>query len=118
MAFPGIDIRQGDICNLPYEQETFDIVLDLSTIDHVEHYTAALDEYKRVLKPGGAALIVAWVDTNWHKQEYPVQFWFQEDDFFGAVSSRFDVTEAVSFDDVNDTLYPGRLVKFIARKPD
>lgn len=64
---PGLKIFQGDIRNLEmFEDNTFDIVMDFSTIDHIkgEEVEKVLSEYARVLKPDGRAVIVAWVTTN------------------------------------------------------
>lgn len=55
---------QAVISHIPYKDGTFDIVADLSTIDHVPEKTIpyVLGEYKRILKPGGIAVIAfdAW----------------------------------------------------------
>jgi SAM-dependent methyltransferase len=114
--FPELDIRQGDVTTLPYENESFHVVLDLSTIDHVHDYWKALDEYKRILKPNGTALIVVWLDTYEHEQPSPVQFWFNDEDFCRAINSRFKLVKMQSFDLVNNVPYPGRLFKFVVRK--
>lgn len=114
--FSGIDAQQGSVSNLPYENDTFDVVLDLSTIDHIEDYGSVLDEYRRVLKPHGMALIVVWLDDYNHTQEYPIQFWFDAAEFSESVNSRFEVIENESFNHVNGVPYPGRLAKFVVRK--
>jgi SAM-dependent methyltransferase len=38
---------------LPYEDETFDVVLSVGVLEHVPYDRASLLEIKRVLKPGG-----------------------------------------------------------------
>ncbi len=45
--FPQLDIDKGDIRNLPYKDNQFDMVLDLSTLDHVKasNTSKALEEY-------------------------------------------------------------------------
>jgi len=42
---------------LPFEPNTFDFVVTLDTLEHVENDLVALKEIERVLKPGGIALI-------------------------------------------------------------
>jgi SAM-dependent methyltransferase len=47
----------GDACALPYADERFDLVLATDVVEHVDHDNAAFDQIRRVLKPGGYALI-------------------------------------------------------------
>lgn len=51
------NVRQGDVCALPYSDSTFDLVLATDVIEHVERDDIAVQELQRVLKPGGYALI-------------------------------------------------------------
>ena len=39
--------------NLPFKKESFDLVVALDVLEHIEDDEAALDEWMRVLKPGG-----------------------------------------------------------------
>jgi|YNPNPStandDraft_1061719.scaffolds.fasta_scaffold67392_1 SAM-dependent methyltransferase len=57
-----IKISKGDIRSLPFSGEFFDVVLDLSTIDHIpeENVSRAINEYRRVLKKKGLLLLVFW----------------------------------------------------------
>lgn len=50
-----IDFRIGDIENLPFEEQTFDVVVAHGVLDHVHMETArrAAAEVKRVLRPRG-----------------------------------------------------------------
>ena len=47
----------GDACSLPYADNRFDLVLATDVVEHVDEDDKALDEIRRVLKPGGYALI-------------------------------------------------------------
>jgi len=49
----GVDLLQG----LPYAAESFDIVLLVEVIEHLENHRAAMDEVARVLKPGGVLIL-------------------------------------------------------------
>jgi len=52
--FPhGTDIQQVDVQDLPFEDESFDIVLANAMLYHVPDLDKALKEISRVLKPGG-----------------------------------------------------------------
>lgn len=48
-----IDIRDGRAESLPFEDESFDVVLATSVLEHVDDLDAAVSEAYRVLKPGG-----------------------------------------------------------------
>lgn len=47
----------GDLCRLPFEDATFDAVVSFEAIEHVADTELALDEMRRVLRPGGLLLI-------------------------------------------------------------
>ncbi len=49
-------VDQGDICAMPYESESFDLVLATDVIEHVDDDKQAVCEIARILKPGGLAL--------------------------------------------------------------
>jgi SAM-dependent methyltransferase len=46
-----------DIHQIPFEQNTFDVVLCNHVLEHVENDIKAMSEIKRVLKPGGWAIM-------------------------------------------------------------
>ena len=48
---------QGSVVQLPFPDGTFDLVTSLDVIEHVEDDGAALEEMRRVLKPGGLLLL-------------------------------------------------------------
>lgn len=67
-----VDLSLADIGCLPYSDETFDWAISVATYHHIrgkEKKKAALDELRRVLKPGGEALITVW--NRWQPR-----FWF------------------------------------------
>lgn len=51
----GIDanFRCADICNLPYGNDQFDLVMSAHVLEHLSNPTIALEQMSRVLKPGG-----------------------------------------------------------------
>lgn len=61
---PEIQRTQGELLHLPFRSGTFDMVLDISTIDHVPHASASkvLDGYGRILRDRGILVMVvdAW----------------------------------------------------------
>jgi len=54
----GLTFHVGDSESLPFENESFDIVHSKDSLHHMESPGRALEEYRRVLKLRGAALIV------------------------------------------------------------
>ena len=49
---PLADIK-ADICNLPFESDSFDIILCNHVLEHIPDDTKAMQELYRVLRPGG-----------------------------------------------------------------
>lgn len=48
---------RADIRELPYAENSFDLVYTMGTIEHIDEYRHAIEEIRRVLKPGGRAII-------------------------------------------------------------
>jgi SAM-dependent methyltransferase len=51
------DLREGTLFELPWEDSTFDGVVCLSVLEHLVELDAALGEFRRVLRPGGVAVL-------------------------------------------------------------
>jgi len=49
---PLADVK-ADICNLPFEDHMFDVILCNHVLEHIQDDTRAMQELYRVLKPGG-----------------------------------------------------------------
>ncbi len=65
----GIKVIEGIAENLPFEDESFDLVLLVTTICFVDDVIKTLKEAYRVLKPNGY-LIVGFIDKNSPLGEY------------------------------------------------
>jgi ubiquinone/menaquinone biosynthesis C-methylase UbiE len=50
-------VVQGDVEKLPFEADSFDLVVCLEMVEHVVDAAAAVAEFRRVLRPGGVLLI-------------------------------------------------------------
>lgn len=105
--FPDLKILQGDIRDLIYKDNCFDLVADFSTIDHIPEkdvYTA-LKEYLRVTKENGFIILVCWyaynkkdVIGNFDKWNPGDQYFLWEDDilsFFRLSSAKVIETETI-----------------------
>jgi len=53
---PLADIK-GDICNLPFKNNLFDIILCNHVLEHIADDTKAMQELYRILKPKGMAIL-------------------------------------------------------------
>ncbi|HEV2912842.1 MAG TPA: class I SAM-dependent methyltransferase [Pyrinomonadaceae bacterium] len=51
------NVRQGAAELLPYEDGSFDLVTALDVVEHLDDDVAGLSEMRRVLRPGGRALL-------------------------------------------------------------
>lgn len=50
------DLKQGDMCKLPYQNEEFDVIFDVVSMEslNIEQHKECVKEILRCLKPGGA----------------------------------------------------------------
>ncbi|MHA1597177.1 MAG: class I SAM-dependent methyltransferase [Alphaproteobacteria bacterium] len=62
----GCQALQSDGENLPFADDTFDIVYSNGVLHHTPDTRAAIDEVWRVLKPGGQAVIMLYCKSSWH----------------------------------------------------
>lgn len=63
-AARGVDARQGDICYLPFEDATFDVVHAGWVLHQIRDLDRALSEIRRVLRPGGTFVAVTNGDDS------------------------------------------------------
>ena len=67
----GLNYTQHTVESLPYEDNTFDLVVSLETMEHIDDVDSFLKEIKRVLKPDGV-IILSCPNDN---------YYYQNDDF-------------------------------------
>jgi SAM-dependent methyltransferase len=60
---PLADVK-ADICNLPFEDNQYDVILCNHVLEHIPDDTKAMQELLRVLKPGGIAILQIPQDLN------------------------------------------------------
>ncbi|MEW4924320.1 class I SAM-dependent methyltransferase [Algibacter sp. 2305UL17-15] len=60
---PLADVK-ADICNLPFEDNEFDVILCNHVLEHIPDDTKAMQELYRVMKPGGYGIFQIPQDLN------------------------------------------------------
>ncbi len=68
---PLADVK-ADICDLPFEDNTYEFILCNHVLEHIPDDTKAMQEIYRILKPGGTAILQIPQDLN-------REFTFQDD---------------------------------------
>ena len=63
LSSPLADVK-ADICNLPFEKESFDLILCNHVLEHIENDIQAMTEIYRVLKYGGRAILQVPLDMK------------------------------------------------------
>jgi len=65
---------QADGASLPFQDSSFDICLAFDVLEHIRNDRQAVSEIRRVLKPGGSALITVpafqWLWSRWDITEH------------------------------------------------
>jgi SAM-dependent methyltransferase len=87
----GVDARVADIAELPIDDGEIDLVVSFETIEHVAEPERALDEFRRVLAPGGV-LVISTPNPGEYLEPNP--FHVRElapEEFLGALDARFAV---------------------------
>ena len=57
---PGGDFRLGDLEELPFENESFDLVTGFNSFQYAGNPRAALQEARRICKPRGHVVVMVW----------------------------------------------------------
>lgn len=60
---PLADVK-ADICDLPFKDDTFDVILCNHVLEHIPNDTKAIQELFRVMKPGGWGIFQIPQDIN------------------------------------------------------
>jgi SAM-dependent methyltransferase len=66
-----VDLREGAATSLPVEDASADAVVCVQVLEYVDDVAAALAEMRRVLRPGGRAVIwdIDWATVSWHSRD-------------------------------------------------
>lgn len=86
----GLEYVEGDVCELPFGDASFDLVVSFETVEHVEDPARAVSEFKRVLAPGGTLVVStpntaeSLVENPFHTRE------LSPDQFSALLGEHFD----------------------------
>ncbi|MFH1286754.1 MAG: class I SAM-dependent methyltransferase [Candidatus Magasanikbacteria bacterium] len=84
--YPKGEFMLAEMTRLPFDGGEFDIVFCVATLHHLpdkETRVVALEEMKRVLKPGGRIILTNWnLDSDWAAGKMSGGDWKRDDDHF------------------------------------
>jgi len=123
-----IPFLQADLRTLLYPDEWFDIVYCISVLEHTRDYAEILDEFHRVLRPGGSLIVTFDVSLD-GTRDLDLE---NGSLLLKAMAARFDTTDGLSLDlgahaarpqafttlaarDINRRLLPWRFPAFMYR---
>ena len=67
LRYPGVEFVEGDVGKLPFPDHHFDVITSFETLEHIPEPQTCLEEFRRVLKPGGV-LIISTPDKTIYNQ--------------------------------------------------
>ena len=86
---PNLEYRLGDITAPPIDNEAVDLAIFSQALHHAERPCTALREAMRILKPGGAIVILDLLQHNFEQAKelyYDIHLGFSEVDLFSMLS--------------------------------
>lgn len=118
---PGVDYLV-DICELPFDDGTYDFVFASHVLEHVAADSVALAEVRRILRPGGIAVLpvpvvsprtIEYSQPNDHEFGHVRAVGLDYFDRYKQFFSRVEVSDSTQFSDVyqlytyeDRTMYP------------
>jgi len=64
-SYPQVSVQGGDAHDLPFADDTFDVVVSASTFHYFTHPHVVLEEVGRVLHPEGRLVLLDWCRDFW-----------------------------------------------------
>lgn len=68
--FKNITFKQGDLCNLKFDSNSFDLAICSDVLEHIKNDKKAMSELMRVLKPNGMLLLTVPSCSYKNKRTY------------------------------------------------
>jgi hypothetical protein len=127
---PLADVK-ADICNLPFEDNQYDVILCNHVLEHIPDDTKAMQELYRVLKPGGMAILqipqdlkraVTFADDTITDQKERAKIFGQYDHVRIYGRDYFDKLRSIGFtvveEDYTNKIAPDLVVKYCLAKDE
>ena len=134
---PLADVK-ADICNLPFEDESFDVILCNHVLEHIPNDNSAMQELYRIMKKGGWGVFqipqdlnrdITFEDDSITDKKERTRIFGQYDhvriygrDYFDKLRSigfkveEIDLTRSFSADDINKfRLAKGEIIPFVRK---
>lgn len=64
-GLPAAELVQGDGTDLPFSEASFDAIASIQTLEYIADVGRALAQVRRVLKPGGRAVLISVLWDHW-----------------------------------------------------
>lgn len=114
-----LDVRTGDMRQLPFGDATFDAAVSVASIDHLDAagVTRALGEAHRVLRPGGQLLLEVINIDAWVKFAYPLPHGHSHYFTHGQPIERWRSALSAAGFAISEQGTRPALLYFLARKP-
>ena len=95
--YTGIDIK-CDIINMPLDDASIDVILCTEVFEHIKNPILALQEFSRILKPGGTLLLTAPVCSLTHMAPYYYyngfsEYWYKDN----LMDCKFEILELTRY---------------------
>ena len=79
-----LEFQVADVCRLPFEDDQFECIVSFETLEHLEDQSGLLNEFRRVLDPGGFLLIsspdkAVYSDRHQTENEFHVRELYREE---------------------------------------
>ena len=94
---PGIKFMEADAAALPFEDNSFDVVISNTVQEHIEP-SRFFGEQLRVLKPGGVCLVLSarrgvniTADCIAEKSSFEEEIWARVEELYQDINSRYNV---------------------------
>ncbi|MBN1125530.1 MAG: methyltransferase domain-containing protein [Sedimentisphaerales bacterium] len=108
LAMENVDFN-ADICNLPFENNSYDVVLACHVLEHIKEDRKAMSEIHRICRPGGIVIIQVPI-TAMKTIEYPAPNPYETDhvrcpgqDYYDRFRDLFAKLETFSSKDFDDS---------------
>jgi len=110
---PPVDFEIAELQSLPWADTTFEAIYCISVLEHTEHYASILEEFERVLRPGGVVVVTFDISFDGRCEIAPDA----AREFLRTVGERFEPVDGPPHDQLERMLAePGHLTTAWARQ--